>query len=48
MSAGGVFWFNNQAHHEAWNNGDEDRIHFLIDFMPNDKIGKVNKVPVNV
>ncbi len=34
MQAGELWWFDNKAEHEAMNEGDTDRIHFIFDLLP--------------
>lgn len=31
---GELWWFDNQQEHEAWNDGDENRIHLIFDVLP--------------
>lgn len=34
MREGELWWFDNKALHEAWNQGDRDRIHLIFDMKP--------------
>lgn len=34
MRTGELWWFDNKAEHEAMNDGDTDRIHFIFDLLP--------------
>lgn len=34
MQPGELWWFDNQQVHEAWNDGDENRIHLIFDILP--------------
>jgi Aspartyl/Asparaginyl beta-hydroxylase len=34
MREGELWWFDNQQVHEAFNDGDEDRIHIIFDLLP--------------
>lgn len=34
MREGELWWFDNKAMHEAWNRGEEDRIHLIFDVLP--------------
>lgn len=34
MGEGELWWFDNKQTHEAWNDGDEDRIHLIFDVLP--------------
>ena len=34
MREGELWWFDNRAVHEAFNDGDEDRIHLIFDLLP--------------
>ena len=34
MREGEVWWFDNKQIHEAFNDGDEDRIHMIFDLLP--------------
>lgn len=34
MREGELWWFDNQQVHEAFNDGDEDRIHLIFDLLP--------------
>lgn len=38
MKEGELWWFNNKKTHEAWNEGEEDRIHFIFDLLPRKKM----------
>jgi hypothetical protein len=39
MDIGEIWEVNNNKMHQVWNEGDTDRVHLLIDIMPNDIIG---------
>ena len=28
-----LWWFDNKAMHEAWNHGDQDRLHLIFDML---------------
>lgn len=34
MQEGELWWFDNKQVHEAHNDGDEDRVHFIFDLLP--------------
>lgn len=34
MKEGELWWFDNDAMHEAFNDGDEDRLHMIFDMLP--------------
>jgi aspartyl/asparaginyl beta-hydroxylase (cupin superfamily) len=34
MGEGELWWFDNDQFHEAFNDGDEDRIHMIFDLLP--------------
>lgn len=34
LRAGELWWFDNNKVHEAWNDGDENRIHLIFDILP--------------
>ena len=34
MRAGELWWFDNKQMHEAYNDGEEDRIHLIFDMLP--------------
>jgi Aspartyl/Asparaginyl beta-hydroxylase len=34
MQEGELWWFDNKAVHEAWNQGDTNRIHLIFDLLP--------------
>ena len=36
MQEGELWWFDNDQMHEAFNDGDEDRIHIIFDLLPAD------------
>lgn len=38
MQSGEVWWFDNKAVHEAFNDGDQDRIHFIFDLLPRGRV----------
>jgi aspartyl/asparaginyl beta-hydroxylase (cupin superfamily) len=33
MREGELWWFDNKAVHEAWNHGDQDRLHMIFDML---------------
>ena len=33
MREGELWWFDNKAMHEAWNHGDQDRLHMIFDML---------------
>jgi aspartyl/asparaginyl beta-hydroxylase (cupin superfamily) len=33
MQEGELWWFDNKAMHEAWNHGDQDRLHLIFDML---------------
>lgn len=33
MREGELWWFDNKSVHEAWNHGDEDRLHMIFDML---------------
>jgi len=33
MREGELWWFDNKAIHEAWNHGDQDRLHLIFDML---------------
>jgi len=35
LQPGELWWFDNKAEHEAWNDGQENRIHLIFDVLPN-------------
>jgi len=35
MQPGELWWFDNKQIHEAWNDGDDHRVHLIFDLMPN-------------
>lgn len=35
MQTGELWWFDNKQVHEAWNDGDDNRIHLIFDLLPN-------------
>ncbi len=37
MQTGELWWFDNKQMHEARNDSDEDRIHFIFDLLPRDR-----------
>jgi hypothetical protein len=41
MRAGEIWWFDNKQIHEAHNDGGMDRIHFIFDLLPRDRIAEV-------
>ena len=38
MHEGELWWFDNDQPHEAFNDGDEDRIHMIFDLLPRSRI----------
>ncbi len=34
LGEGELWWFDNSKEHEAWNDGDENRIHLIFDVLP--------------
>ncbi|KIC51034.1 hypothetical protein RA29_03900 [Tateyamaria sp. ANG-S1] len=40
MKEGELWWFDNDQMHEAFNDGDEDRIHIIFDLLPGDMRAK--------
>ena len=36
MQEGELWWFDNKQVHEAFNDGDQDRIHMIFDLLPRD------------
>lgn len=36
MQEGELWWFDNDQMHEAYNDGDEDRVHIIFDLLPAD------------
>jgi hypothetical protein len=38
MQEGEIWWFDNKQVHEAYNDGDSDRIHFIFDLLPRSRI----------
>lgn len=41
MKTGEVWWFDNKALHEAFNDGEEQRIHMIFDLLPRARFGEV-------
>lgn len=39
MGVGEIWEVNNNKMHQVWNEGETDRVHLLIDILPNDIIG---------
>ena len=37
MQEGELWWFDNKQMHEAFNDGDEDRIHMIFDMLPSER-----------
>lgn len=35
LRPGELWWFDNKAEHEAWNDGTENRVHLIFDVLPN-------------
>ena len=40
MGEGELWWFDNDQPHEAFNDGDEDRIHMIFDLLPMARIAE--------
>jgi hypothetical protein len=40
MREGELWWFDNKQIHEAFNDGDEDRIHLIFDLQPRTVVGR--------
>jgi uncharacterized RmlC-like cupin family protein len=38
---GELWWFDNKAPHEAFNNSDQGRVHLIFDVKPNQRSGKI-------
>jgi hypothetical protein len=47
MREGELWWFDNRQHHQAINNSDDWRIHFIFDILP-DKYKELAKNPVTL
>jgi aspartyl/asparaginyl beta-hydroxylase (cupin superfamily) len=41
MQQGELWWFDNKQLHEAFNDGDQDRIHMIFDLLPRSLAGSV-------
>lgn len=41
MREGEVWWFDNDQMHEAFNDGDQDRIHLIFDMLPRERASAV-------
>ena len=41
MREGELWWFDNKAMHEAYNDGDAERIHMIFDLLPNALVPEV-------
>jgi len=41
MQVGELWWFDNNAMHEAYNDGDTDRIHMIFDLLPSSRFADV-------
>ena len=41
MKEGELWWFDNDRMHEAFNDGDQDRIHMIFDLLPRDRAEEV-------
>lgn len=41
MQEGELWWFDNDQMHEAFNDGDEDRIHMIFDMLPCSRAAQV-------
>lgn len=46
MKEGELWWFENNQHHQAMNNSDEWRIHYIFDILPN-KYKDIAKNPLS-
>ena len=42
MAEGELWWFDNKEMHEAMNDGDADRIHFIFDLLPDVHKSKID------
>jgi Aspartyl/Asparaginyl beta-hydroxylase len=40
MAEGELWWFDNDQIHEAFNDGDEDRIHIIFDLLPKHRVAE--------
>jgi hypothetical protein len=40
MGEGELWWFDNDQPHEAFNDGEEDRIHMIFDLLPKARIAE--------
>ena len=40
MREGELWWFDNDQMHEAFNDGDEDRVHMIFDLLPSARIAE--------
>jgi hypothetical protein len=40
MGEGQLWWFDNDQPHEAFNDGDEDRIHMIFDLLPQENVAR--------
>lgn len=47
MKEGELWWFDNRQHHQAINNSDDWRIHFIFDVLP-DKYKDIAKNPLHI
>lgn len=41
MKEGELWWFDNDRMHEAFNDGDQDRIHMIFDLLPRERAEEV-------
>ncbi len=41
MKEGELWWFDNDRMHEAFNDGDQDRIHMIFDLLPKERARQV-------
>ncbi len=41
MQEGELWWFDNKQEHEAFNDGEADRIHFIFDLLPRARAAEV-------
>ncbi len=41
MQEGELWWFDNKQMHEAFNDGDQDRIHLIFDLLPRQRAERV-------
>ncbi len=41
MKEGELWWFDNDRMHEAFNDGDQDRIHMIFDLLPRERADEI-------